>query len=499
MTLFNVTNILEQIALLQKNVRTASDGSIYEFLDANPSVRYNVIHFSQTTHRTEDDFDYYGYNIFFVGRLEHNLEDNRLELQSEGKEVITNIIRTFCEKYDLEMPVLRFKPYTQRFVDECAGVYCTLELEVPVDWVCEETDGDFGFINPDSGDEEPKQAKTVTYNVNGNYRVIPDEGYGSLEYVNVNVNVPRTGHTDEELQDAYNDGVSDQKAKLTAITATTNGDYTSVDGYSTITVNVPQGQVEFHTQTIEITNNGIYTPASGYDGFSQVTVNVPQQGGFVSYITYWTNDGKVVVPDWDSNRHSYDPYGNELPFVSNVYDENGGKLTYNGILSKIGNSYFGYKETLTSVVLPEGLSVIEGFDFYGASNLHRVTLPSTLTIIGECSFYRTALMNVDIPSNVGLIGHYAFYNCPNLNTVTIHSRDGKMVIDRGAFQKCTRLNVINVYCSNVGLPSITKNVFDDVYSNGALHLPQSLQGSHLDNLSDWQTALGNGWMVVYDL
>ena len=60
---------------------------------------------------------------------------------------------------------------------------------------------------------------------------------------------------------------------LTSVKYTENGTYTpptGVDGYNQIEVDV---QPDLETKTV--TSNGTYTPSSGYDGFSEFTVNVP--------------------------------------------------------------------------------------------------------------------------------------------------------------------------------------------------------------------------------
>ena len=44
MTLFQIIESLKKIALTQPNVRTATDGDIYEKMNGNPSVRYGGFH-----------------------------------------------------------------------------------------------------------------------------------------------------------------------------------------------------------------------------------------------------------------------------------------------------------------------------------------------------------------------------------------------------------------------------------------------------------------------
>ena len=43
-----------------------------------------------------------------------------------------------------------FTTFNQRFVDECAGVFCSVALQVPVDTICDENYFDFnGDFNED--------------------------------------------------------------------------------------------------------------------------------------------------------------------------------------------------------------------------------------------------------------------------------------------------------------------------------------------------------------
>lgn len=58
-------------------------------------------------------------------------------------------------------------------------------------------------------------------------------------YLYGNINEDSNGGYDEGYNEGYNDGVEEQKSKLDSIEITENGIYTKEDGYSTVTVNVP--------------------------------------------------------------------------------------------------------------------------------------------------------------------------------------------------------------------------------------------------------------------
>ena len=316
MTLYEIVNIFKKIALDQPNIRSTSDGSVYDALNNNPSVKYDVFHISQTNHQEDFETDYYGLQLFYISRLEDSLEDNRLQIQSIGKEVLGNIIRTFCENFSIDYPTITYIPFTQKFNDLTAGQYCNVRLEVPKDLVCADdyvaevvpgsgiklqnigitiTENGLRVITPGPGydgigeirieTDVPQSAailqdKEVEYTENGSYTIHPDAGYDGLSSVAVDVIVPQG----QGYEEGYEDGVADQKAKLSTTSVTENGTYTREDGYSAITVNVPQGQgyeegyedgeaaQKAKLVSTAVTENGTY---SKEDGYSAITVNVP--------------------------------------------------------------------------------------------------------------------------------------------------------------------------------------------------------------------------------
>ena len=138
MTLLNIINGLKDVALTHPNINTAKDGSVYDIMNANPSIKYGVFVVTQNTHRQTEQFDYYGLTLFYIDRLVDNMENNRLQIQSFGKQVLGNIVNVFCYENDIDVPTITYQSFTQRFADECAGMYCQFELEVQRDIICPE-------------------------------------------------------------------------------------------------------------------------------------------------------------------------------------------------------------------------------------------------------------------------------------------------------------------------------------------------------------------------
>lgn len=220
MTLYDTINIIEQIALQQPNVRTAKEGNVFDHLNANPSVQYAAVILTQGQHQQDERFNHFRFSIFYVDRLESDMDSNRIQIQSTGKEVLNNIIRTLTSKFDAECDDITYQPFTQRFADECAGVFASVVIDVPVDYLCAE---DYADLDWESGRVVIRnQIKSIDIISNGHYNVTYDEGYTGLENVAIEVNVP-TGSTIEN---------QDKKVSLSLSTATISSSVTADAGYT---------------------------------------------------------------------------------------------------------------------------------------------------------------------------------------------------------------------------------------------------------------------------
>ena len=139
MTLYKLIEVLREIALRQPLVRTTGEGNIYEMMNTNPKIDYGVFFVTQQTHTQDEGFDHYNLVLLYCDRLVSDLDDNRLQVQSIGKEILTNIIRTLEEEYEeVDISTISYTTFTQRFADETAGCYVQLTFDIPLDYLCAE-------------------------------------------------------------------------------------------------------------------------------------------------------------------------------------------------------------------------------------------------------------------------------------------------------------------------------------------------------------------------
>ena len=149
------------------------------------------------------------------------------------------------------------------------------------------------------------------------------------------------------------------------------------------------------------------------------------------------------------------------------------KVTIPTSLEKSGTSYypvFANCDNLIEVEFAEGTTKIVDNICKNMPALQVVTMPETITIIGDSAFrYCVKLENITIPYTIRNIDNYAFSNCENLVCITIY--DGVERIGNYAFSECTNL-------TNVILPKSLKTIgsyaFENCNSLTKINIPKSL-------------------------
>ncbi len=122
----------------------------------------------------------------------------------------------------------------------------------------------------------------------------------------------------------------------------------------------------------------------------------------------------------------------------------GGGYSYEfGWTDKIPSNAFSDCTSLASVTIPNSVTSIGENAFYGCIGLASVTIPDSVTEIGKGAFYHcTGLTGVMIPDSVTEIGERAFDGCTGLASVTIS--DSVTEISGGAFSGCTGLTSVTI-------------------------------------------------------
>ncbi|MBQ9730338.1 MAG: leucine-rich repeat protein, partial [Clostridia bacterium] len=218
-----------------------------------------------------------------------------------------------------------------------------------------------------------------------------------------------------------------------------------------------------------------------------------------------------------------DTYSNPLRYADNFYIQNELVTEINlTTATKVSNYAFYGCDSLTSVLIGDGVTSIGYSAFYNCSKLTSVEIPDRAERIGEDAFYGCTnltfnkhgnanylpsktnpyfalisvtnkndstytihqdtkiiagsafrdcdnLTSIEIPDSVTSIGNYAFYDCANLTSVVIG--DGVTSIGNSAFHYCSNLTSVEI---GDGLESIGNGAFTNCINLTSIEIPDNV-------------------------
>lgn len=213
---------------------------------------------------------------------------------------------------------------------------------------------------------------------------------------------------------------------------------------------------------------------------------------FKNYLqTYTDKDGNVLVVYDKNGIITYavnETVGEEtevtvylLAYKGDAKEVDLSKYTY---VDVIAPRAFYQNTALTSVILPEDVTVIEEDAFKGCTNLKTVRFADedNLSMINRSAFEGcTALASIDLPATVTHIGVAAFKDCVALTSVDVPATVTR--IGEECFFGCTALKTVS-FEDGSALESIGASAFASCKAMKDIVLPESLQNIALGALKD---------------
>ena len=142
-------------------------------------------------------------------------------------------------------------------------------------------------------------------------------------------------------------------------------------------------------------------------------------------------------------------------------------------ITEIGEGAFSSCRALTEIVLPESVSAIRNEAFSSCAQLHSITFPETMISIGRMAFFNCGnLTEALLPLGMTTLSESLFSQCGKLESVVIP--ESVTSIDKYAFSNCESLNEIVI---PNGVESIGRSAFEGCSSLSLVELGSSV--SHL--------------------
>ena len=193
-----------------------------------------------------------------------------------------------------------------------------------------------------------------------------------------------------------------------------------------------------------------FLPAGAVSAFAEENSHTYNCGENVTATLSRNSDGEETytltirgtgpMKNYDYDSSPYMPWYSAIPNITRLIVCDGVTSLGDCVLHGFDGRHSA--KSLMEVTLPEGLTYLGDYAFFGAAKLKSITLPSTLTTIGLAAFESTGLTGITIPSDVKTIKERAFGYCTNLTSVTIP--DNVETLGQGVFEGCTQLTSINI-------------------------------------------------------
>lgn len=137
--------------------------------------------------------------------------------------------------------------------------------------------------------------------------------------------------------------------------------------------------------------------------------------------------------------------------------------------------WYDYTETISTVIINDGITSIGGFAFHDCSNLLNITISNNVVYIGSGAFFNCdSLKKIDVPIGVARINNDTFYNCSNLISVSLPNTVNS--IGDSAFYGCESMTYIQI-------PESVTSIGDEnaVISSGSFARCKNLKSINIPN------------------
>ena len=206
---------------------------------------------------------------------------------------------------------------------------------------------------------------------------------------------------------------------------------------------------------------------------------IDEKNFFLDYIKYTVEEGHLVVSGYDKNGFSGNAnIASRLTYKGNTYEvlkinrgvfKSSSKIysvTIPSTVTEIGNEAF-YESNVASVTISGSVTKIGWSAFEGCDKLTSITIPNGVKSISERAFCGCVnLASLKLGDDVTYLGDFVFAGCSSLSSITIPNSVKKL--GNGAFYGCKKFTSITLLPTTP--PICGSLIFDDT-NNCPIYVP----------------------------
>ena len=194
--------------------------------------------------------------------------------------------------------------------------------------------------------------------------------------------------------------------------------------------------------------------AAFYGCESLVKISIPDSVSNIGYAAFY---GCTLLTniEIDANNQHYQSIDGDIytkdgkTLLHYISGKNLTEFIIPDFVTSIGDYAFYGCESLVSIVIPDFVTSIGDCAFYGCESLVSIIIPNSITSVSDYAFsYCRSLTSIVIPNSVTHIGYAAFFACESLTSIVISN--SVTSIGQQAFDYCTSLTI---YCEVSSQPS----------------------------------------------
>lgn len=231
-----------------------------------------------------------------------------------------------------------------------------------------------------------------------------------------------------------------------------------------------------------IPNSVVSVGSNAFEGCTDlISITIPNSVTSIGEASFFNSGLKSITIPNSVTKIDRAAFSNCSRLTSIVVESGNSKYDSrngcNAIVETASNTLiYGCKCT----TIPNSVTTIGEYAFWGCSDLTSITIPNTVTNIEGDAFYMcNGLLSISIPNSITNIKRFTFYGCNSLTSISIPN--SVTSIEDGAFYGCTGLTSI---VSQISTPfDIDDNVFTN-YSTATLTVPVGTKAVYQET---------NGW------